>query len=95
MYERGVNEEILKLAHELEADLYRLYQTPMLSGSNLQKALGFSSINGYRQAQTRKKLPIPVFQLENRRGSYALVKDVAFWLAEQSVLAKHKRDKEK
>lgn len=90
-----VDEDIKRLAHALERDLYELYKTPMLSGENLQMALGFSSIDAYRRALTRKKLPIPVFKLEDRRGTYALTKDVAAWLATQSVNAKRKNMKSK
>jgi hypothetical protein len=28
-------------------------------------------------------VPVPVFSIKNRRGKYALVKDVASWLAQQ------------
>ena len=82
-----VGDDIKQLSHVLERDLYELYKTPMLSGENLQMALGFSSIDAYRRAQTRKKLPIPVFKIEGRRGTYALTKDVAAWLATHSVTA--------
>ncbi|MDC0601896.1 hypothetical protein OAP14_02575 [Aliiglaciecola sp.] len=64
-----VDRQVKALAQDLESDLYRLYQSPMLSGDNLQKALGFSSIDAYRRALARKKLPIPVFQLDDRRGT--------------------------
>ena len=52
------------------------------------------NITNYRsQALTRKTVPIPVFSVENRRGKYALVKDVAIWLANQrnSTLEKNQR----
>lgn len=34
-----------------------------------------------RQALVRKTVPIPIFTMPNRRGKYALVKDLAAWLA--------------
>ncbi|MCG7537907.1 MULTISPECIES: hypothetical protein [Pseudoalteromonas] len=91
----NVDEDIERLAHALERDLYELYKTPMLSGEKLQMALGFSSLDAYRQALTRKKLPVPVFRLEDRHGYYALVKDVAAWLATQAVNARRDNIKRK
>jgi len=70
------------LALVLEADLLRLYG-PMLTGDSLRQALGYSTMDALRQAIFRKTIPIPLFQLENRRGRFALVKDVASWLAEE------------
>jgi hypothetical protein len=32
---------------------------------------------------TRKTVPVPIFSIKNRRGKYALVKDVVSWLAQQ------------
>ncbi|MEY4593462.1 MAG: hypothetical protein RIR18_2357 [Pseudomonadota bacterium] len=54
---------------------------PMITGKSLWEALGFTSGDAFRQAIVRKTLPIPVFSIENRRGKFALTKDVAIWLA--------------
>lgn len=70
------------LAAELEADLIRTYGTPLISGEALLKILGFTSNDAFRQALSRGKVPVVVFPLENRRGKYALAKDLARWLAE-------------
>ncbi|KXJ61827.1 MAG: hypothetical protein AXW14_08055 [Alteromonas sp. Nap_26] len=59
-----VDEDIKRLAHALERDLYELYKTPMLSGENLQMALGFSSIDAYRRALTRKNCRYPFSSLK-------------------------------
>ena len=80
-------ENINILARSLEIDMLNQYGF-MLSGNSLRKALGFSSMDALRQAIARGKIPIPIFPLENRRGKYALVKDVANWLAEQRYNAK-------
>ena len=45
--------------------------------------MSYRSTDAFRKALTRKTVPIPVFSVENRRGKYALVKDVAKWLVEQ------------
>jgi len=80
-------EPINSLARSLEVDMLNQYGF-MLTGDSLRKALGFSSMDALRQAIARGKIPIPIFPLENRRGKYALVKDVAIWLAEQRYKAK-------
>lgn len=82
------NEHINSLARSLELDMLNQHGY-MLSGDSLRKALGFASMDALRQAIARDKLPVPVFSIENRRGKFALVKDVAIWLAEQ----RYKTDK--
>ena len=72
--------EIPDLAKALEQNLSEKHG-PMICNDALRIALGYSSMDAYRQALARKTVPIPVFSLENRRGKYALVKDVAAWLA--------------
>jgi len=56
---------------------------PIMGRDNLWMALGYSSNDAFRQAVFKDLLPIPVFEIENRRGKFALVKDVAKWLAEK------------
>ena len=69
-------------AAALERDLFERYG-PLITDEDLRIALGYKSIDAFRQALTRKTVPVPVFTVENRRGKYALVKDVATWLANQ------------
>lgn len=66
----------------LERELMHRYG-PMVSNDNLRLALGYSSKEAFRQAISRKTVPIPIFDIEYRRGKFALVKDVAVWLATQ------------
>jgi hypothetical protein len=68
------------LEKELESDLLRLYG-PLLSGENLIRSLGYASKDAFRQSIKRKTVPVQLFKLENRRGYYALTKDVAKYLA--------------
>lgn len=74
-----------QLAKALEKDLLSLYGSPILSGEDLQKALGYRTIDAARQAIARKTIPVKVFTMEHRRGKYALVKDIAYWLAKSSA----------
>lgn len=68
------------LEKSVETQLLELYGSPIVSGDNLRAALGFNSVDGLRQAITRKTLPIPLFSMQNRKGKYALVKDIACYL---------------
>jgi hypothetical protein len=70
------------LAALLERELMGKYG-PLISNEDLRQALGYPSMDAFRQALSRKTLPIPVFPLPNRRGKYALVKDLALWLSRQ------------
>lgn len=66
----------------IEKDLFDRYG-PLIMDEALRIALGYKSSDAFRKALTRKTVPIPVFSLKNRRGKYALVKDVAMWLTQQ------------
>lgn len=75
---------ILRLARELENEMLGRYG-PMMFGKNLINALGYRSGDAFRQAVSRKTVPIHVFSIEKRKGKFALTKDVAFWLAKQRM----------
>jgi len=68
------------LATALEGELFARFG-PTLGGEDLWVALGYPSMEAFRQALSRGLLPVPVFSLPHRRGKFALVKDVAQWLA--------------
>ena len=70
------------LAADLEKDLLALYG-PVVTGEALIKALGYVSKAAFRQSLVRKTVPVPVFELDNRRGKYALAKDIAHYLAKK------------
>ena len=85
-------EQIAKnLADALERDLLERHG-PLISGDALRVALGYQSMDAFRQALVRKTVPVPVFSISTRRGKYALVKDVAAWLAAQRTFAVLKDD---
>ena len=69
-------------ASTIEKELFDRYG-PLMTDDALRIALGYKSTEAFRQALTRKTVPVPVFSILNRRGKYALVKDVATWLANQ------------
>ena len=78
------------LVQALESDLLGRHG-PMVGNDNLRAALGYPSMEAFRQAAARNQLPVPVFSVEHRRGKFALVKDVAHWLARQHAEAPRPR----
>lgn len=87
------DEEIKALADELESKLMSFYRAPVLSGIELQKAMGYRSLDALRQAVLRKTFPVPVFTLPNRRGKFVLVKDIAGYLAQNAIENKEESKK--
>lgn len=77
---RSPETEIDGLAGSLEQDLLKRYG-PMIGQDDLRQALGYASLAAFRQAYCRGQVPVPVFAISHRRGKYALVKDLALWLA--------------
>lgn len=69
------------LTELLERDLLTRYGSPLLGGEDLRSALGYPSAEAMRQAIARGTVPVPVFGVAHRRGKFALVRDVATWLA--------------
>lgn len=57
---------------------------PLLCASVAAKVLGYKSTDALRQARIRRRLPIPMFTIEGRRGWFASTQIVAAWL-EQTV----------
>lgn len=55
----------------------------LISNDDLRIALGYPTMEAFRQALYRNTVPVPVFSIPNRRGKFALSKDVAEWLANQ------------
>ena len=84
-----MNDEGIKaFARLLEADLLKLYGSPILTLKQLSKALNYPSVAAVKQSIYRQTLPVNIFELPNRRGKYVLVKDVAQFLAEQAFKTK-------
>lgn len=74
------------LARELNDELVRRYGL-LLSTSDLAKVLGYPSANAYCQAVVRGTVPVPLIRIPNRRGKFALARDVAVWLSQQRQIA--------
>lgn len=76
--------QLSSLSKQLEQELLREYG-PIVGGDQLRQALGFPSMDAFRQALARGRLPLAVFALEHRRGKFALTRDLARWLAGKRV----------
>ena len=73
---------IQRLANELEHGLTARYGV-MLGSNALWRELGFRSPAAFRVALSRGMIGVPFFTLPNRRGRFALAKDIAAWIANQ------------
>ncbi|AOE85916.1 hypothetical protein [Pseudomonas sp. TCU-HL1] len=76
------NEAQQELANELERTLTARYGL-MLSSAVLSRELGYPSTAAFRVAVARGTVELPVFSVPNRKGKFALAKDVAAWIARQ------------
>ena len=82
-------DELEQLRLQIEAELYA-HIGPLLFGERLYSALGYPSADAFRLAVFRNSVPVEIFSLPNRRGRFALSRDVARWLAEERIKAKSK-----
>lgn len=80
------SDDVTALAEELELTLIKQFG-PLLSNELLCRSLGYPTMGAFRQALSKKRVPIAVFSIPNRNGKFALTKDVAKWLAAQKAMA--------
>jgi hypothetical protein len=57
----------------------------IVGSAGLRQALGYPTQAALRAAITRGVLPVKVFEIEGRKGWYALAHDLAAWLAAQGT----------
>lgn len=81
MTRRTENQELIA---ELERKLEERFGS-MLGSKDLWRELGFPSPSAFRQAKVRGTLDVPIFEVKNRRGRFALARDVATWIAKQRL----------
>jgi hypothetical protein len=74
----------VNLKIKFESELFDRYG-PLIGGKDLQKVLGYRNGDTYRQAVFRKTVPIKTFEIDNRRGRFALTTDIANWLTQQAT----------
>jgi hypothetical protein len=80
---KKLSSDLDTLAFELERELMHRYGSPLLTGEKLAKAMGYRSIHSLRKHMSQPAFPVELFIITGRRGRFALVKDIALWLAKQ------------
>lgn len=78
----------------LERELRARYGSPLIGGEDLRRVLGYASREAMRQAVARGTIPVPVFDVPNRRGKFALTRDVSGWLAQLRMSAEPSDNKQ-
>lgn len=68
----------------IEDSIIRHYG-PLINGKELEKILRYPTRGAFLKAKSRGLLPIKVFQIPNRKGVFALYKDLAEWMVNQSI----------
>lgn len=84
---------LLMFQKNLEGELVEKFGL-LVSGKDLAGLLGYESLSSFNQAYARKKLPIAVFTLKNKRGKYAFCKEVAQYLTERRFESNQRNTKE-
>lgn len=78
--------DVQQITDELSKRLTTQYGA-VLGSTALTKELGYPSSGSFQQALGRGTVPVPVFKIAHRRGSFALARDVAAWLSRQRAQA--------
>lgn len=53
---------------------------PLLGGTALWRALGYSNARAFSKAVERNTVPVPTFRIPHRRGRFARTHEVITWL---------------
>lgn len=72
---------------ELESRLLDEYG-PLLGGADLIKSLGYRTHSAFRRAQRLGLLGVRVFSIPDRKGKYALTRDIAAWIEKVAECSK-------
>lgn len=67
----------------IEEKLFERYGA-LIGGAKLYAVLGFKTYSAFYRAKVIGELGVNVFQLQGRRGWFALTDDVAIWLQQQA-----------
>ena len=80
MVQRQTSPELKRLIDEIYSEL-KQEAGYIVSGDALRRALGFSTIGAMTKAIARKKLPLPLFEMPNRRGKFIRARELAYFIA--------------
>jgi hypothetical protein len=64
---------------------------PLMGGTDLIRALGFSNTAAFREAHRKGRLGVHIFSIPERRGRFALTQDIAAWIEQVSQHAEKER----
>jgi hypothetical protein len=78
----GVNTDKQQLANKLEQELMDRYGL-MVGGQDLRIVLGYNTASAFNLAFKLGDISLPIFNIEKRRGKFALSTDIAHWIASQ------------
>lgn len=92
--DRSTLSDLQLLQFEIRNELEARYG-PLLGGKTLVSALGMANSAALRQARRRGHVAVVLFTVPNRRGCFALTRDVADWLAQVRLSAPSNVDKKK
>lgn len=53
---------------------------PLIGGVDLRNMLGYKAASTFNRAKRLNLIGVKIFEIPNRRGSFALTNDVADWL---------------
>jgi len=80
MEKNNEDSDFIEFRKTLEDDILRVYG-PILTDGELQRALGYRSMDAMRQSIKREAFPVPLYEIKGRRGRFAYAKDIANFLA--------------
>lgn len=81
------------LAPGLNLDLY-LPRTPVLTGAETARVMGYPTTDALYKARQAGRLPIEMFRLPGRRGWFAATPSVKAWLEASFAPSAHRTSKE-
>lgn len=56
------------------------YYGPLIGGEDLRNMLGYKTASTFNRAKRLNLIGVKIFEIPNRRGTFALTRDVADWL---------------
>lgn len=86
-----INEQEMAILTAALQEALLVAHGPLIGGESVWKVLGFPSVDAFRQAMHRHTLPDVLMNIEQRVSQFALIYDVAEWLATERLTNAVKR----
>lgn len=78
--------DIAQLFNEIRQNLASRYGE-LIGARDLWRVMGFPSQEALQRAHARGTIGLPIFEIEHRRGRFALTTEVASWLVKSRQAA--------